>query len=199
MFNVGLTGGIGSGKSTVAKQLKSLGVTVVDADALAHALTQPGTPAFLRIAEHFGPTIVTPEGTLDRGALRSIIFNSPKEKTWLEALLHPIIDAKMRAFAKHSHPPYALFVIPLLAEVGVPDYLHHVIVVDVDPAVQLARVEQRDTHSAAKAADIIRAQAAREARLAIADDVLINNGSLESLATQVNALHQKLTRISRSR
>jgi len=131
MFRVGLTGGIGSGKSTITELFKAYGVTVIDADKIAHAITEPNADAFAAIVQHFGENIVTSSGILDRKKLRELIFQNPAERKWLENLLHPIISNTMKAESLKAKSPYCLLVIPLLAESNKIDYLDRICAVNI--------------------------------------------------------------------
>lgn len=194
-FIVGLTGGIGSGKSTVADGLAALGAAVVDTDAIAHALTAPGGAAIAAIREAFGAGVITPEGALDRAAMRRRIFAAPAERARLEAILHPLIraeaDARIRRLAGADFP-YVVLVVPLLTETG--GYLQRVdriLVVDTPEEAQLDRVMARSGLRREEVAAIMAAQATRQARLAIADDVIANDAGLDKLQAAVAALHAR--------
>ncbi|MDY6841193.1 MAG: dephospho-CoA kinase [Pseudomonadota bacterium] len=194
MTPVGLTGGIGCGKSTVARLFGALGVHWVDADDVARAVVEPGTPALARIAEHFGEAILTSGGALDRARLREIVFQEPKERVWLEALLHPIIrDELIRRLKPENYPlPYVLLVSPLLLETDQHELVDRIIVIDVPRDVQLARTMARDADSRAQVERIIAAQMSREDRLARADAVIDNDRPVDDVARQVRELHERL-------
>lgn len=189
VYTVALTGGIGSGKSTVANEFAHLGINVIDADIIARQVVESGTPALATIAEHFGTAMLTPEGTLNRRALREKIFSHPDEKIWLNALLHPLIQQETQRQRQKITSPYALWVVPLLVE----NNLHHradrVLVVDVTRETQIQRTLQRDHISREQAENILAAQATREARLAIADDIINNNGAPDTIISDVARLH----------
>jgi len=187
---VGLTGGIGSGKSEVARRFQALGAAVVDADDVARQVVEPGTPALNRIAEHFGSRVFTPEGGLDRACLRGIIFTDPDEKQWLEALLHPIINQHIVQQLTAASSPYALLVSPLLLETGQDKMVHRVLVVDVSEANQLARAGTRDRVEPSQIEAIMASQMSRTERLERADDVIRNEGDLSELDGQVAELHK---------
>lgn len=189
MKKIALTGGIGSGKSTVAKLFAELGVKVIDADVIAHELVEPTTYAFNKIIDHFGSECLADDGTLDRQRLRDLIFANPDERHWLESLLHPLIHDEMKRQADAIMAPYCLLVIPLLAEVGRYPWLNRVIVVDAPEATQIERIHDRDKLSKAQIATILQSQASREQRLALADDVIVNDGDLANLKKQVAELH----------
>jgi dephospho-CoA kinase len=190
---VGLTGGIGSGKSTVAELLASLGAAVVDTDVIAHELTGAGGAAMAAIAGAFGASIVSPDGGLDRAAMRRLVFSDPSQKTRLEAILHPLIrresEARCRCLA--SAAPYVLLVVPLLVESGAyRQWVDRILVVDCDEALQVSRVMARSGLSRGEAQAIMASQATRAQRLAVADEVILNGGGREDLSLQVGALHR---------
>ena len=191
VYTVALTGGIGSGKSTVADNFSRLGITVVDADIIARQVVEPGQPALSIISEHFGPEILLPDGTLNRRVLRERIFSSPAEKQWLNALLHPLIHQRTQTEINQALSPYVLWVVPLLVENNLQQKADRVLVVDVSPEVQIARTIARDKVSREHAQQIIAAQATREARLNAADDVINNDGAPEKVAAHVDRLHRQ--------
>ena len=191
MAVVGLTGGIGSGKSTVARLFGELGVHWVDADDVARQVVEPGTPALEKIAEHFGQEILLPEGGLDRAALRRIVFDAPEERTWLESLLHPVIREELM---RQLHPdnyslPYVLLVSPLLLETDQHELVEKIVVVDVPVEVQIQRTMARDTNGREQVERIIAAQMPREQRLRKADEVVDNNLAMIDVERQVDQLH----------
>ncbi|KXJ43800.1 MULTISPECIES: dephospho-CoA kinase [Marinobacter] len=192
MAVVGLTGGIGSGKSTVARLFGALGVHWVDADDVAREVVEPGTPALEKIAEHFGQEILLPDGSLDRAALRRIVFDAPEERAWLEELLHPVIrEELMRQLRPDNYSlPYVLLVSPLLLETDQHELVDKIVVVDVPVDVQIKRTMARDTDDRAQVERIIAAQMAREKRLQKADDVVDNNLAMMDVERQVEQLHQ---------
>jgi len=192
MAVVGLTGGIGSGKSTVARLFGELGVHWVDADDVAREVVEPGTPALEKIAEHFGQEILLPEGGLDRAALRRIVFDAPEERTWLESLLHPVIrEALMRQLHPDNYSlPYVLLVSPLLLETDQHELVEKIVVVDVPIEVQIQRTMARDTNDREQVERIIAAQMPREQRLRKADEVVDNNLAMIDVKRQVEQLHQ---------
>ncbi len=192
MFAVGLTGGIGSGKSTVAELFAALGVPVIDTDAIAHQLTAPDGAALAAIHAQFGDVVMQVDGTLDRAALRRRIFSDKAARRQLEAILHPRIRQEVEQTLAALAAPYALIVIPLLVEAGgYRELLNRVLVVDCPEDVQIARVMARSgfTHDEVKA--ILAAQAGRAERLAAADDVIVNMAAPEVLRSQVATLHQR--------
>lgn len=190
-YTVALTGGIGSGKSTVADEFAHLGVTVIDADIIARQVVKPGTPALLAIAERFGPQMINDDGCLNRRRLRERIFAHSEDKAWLNALLHPLIQQETRRQMQASTSPYLLWVVPLLVENRLTDKADRVLVVDVPKETQIERTMRRDGVSREHAEHILAAQATREQRLAAADDVIENMGSADAVASHVARLHEK--------
>lgn len=197
-YIVALTGGIGSGKSTIADAFTRLGVAIVDADVIARQVVEPETPALAAIAAHFGNEMLLADGSLNRSALRQRIFSRPDEKTWLNQLLHPLIHQETRRQLATINGPYALWVVPLLVENHLQDRADRVLVVDVDPETQLARTIARDGISRQQAQDILSAQATREQRLAVADDVIDNSGTAQGIEPCVAALHQRYLELAMS-
>lgn len=194
-LRIGLTGGVASGKSTVARLFAALGIEVIDADQIAHELTAPGSPLLDAVAGRFGTGLINSEGQLDRRRLRKIVFESDRARKELEGLLHPAIFAELEARARKADGPYVLLVIPLLAETGANALLDRILVVDCDESEQLARLMSRDTVSEALARQILRAQASREARLQLADDVLLNQvprEDLPGLVLELDGLYRSL-------
>lgn len=197
MLVIGLTGSIGSGKSTVANLFARHGVPVVDADVISRTVTQTGMPAFNQIVARFGQQIVNADGTLDRSALREIIFSKPEEKRWLEALLHPLILERMHSDIQQLQAPYCLAVIPLLLESEAVQFIQRILVVDIPEATQIERAAMRDKSTKEKIKNIINTQVGRDFRLSKADDVIDNTGSEEALAKQVDKLHQMYLKLAR--
>ena len=191
MFVIGLTGGIGSGKSAVSDRFAQHGITIVDADVASRVVVEPGRPALTRIAEHFGAELITSSGTLDRALLRSKVFSSEQERKWLEALLHPLIAEEIQSGLANSRSPYTVLVSPLLLETTQHSYVDRILVVDVPVELQLRRTMARDKNSESQVRAIIAAQMARDTRRSRADDLISNDGSLEQLQQQVDALHQR--------
>jgi dephospho-CoA kinase len=190
-FRVGLTGGIASGKSTAAEFFAALGVPVLDSDRIARDVVEPGQPPLERLVERFGPGILTPDGHLDRPALRSIVFSDPKARADLEALTHPAIGAAMEAQSAAAGGPYQILVIPLLVEKNLKSHVDRVLVVDCDEALQLRRLQKRDGSSAQAARAILAAQTTRSARLKAADDVIHNDTDIGAIREQVALLHSR--------
>lgn len=190
-FVIGLTGGIAAGKSEVSRRFEALGITVADADLAARAVVAPGSEGLARIAAHFGTNILLADGQLDRAALRARIFDSAQERQALEAITHPAIRQLLRQTCEQAEGPYAIAAIPLLTEAGGRQqypWLDRILVVDVPVAVQHARLMQRDGIDTALADRMIAAQASREARLALADDVVVNDGHPDHLQAHVERL-----------
>lgn len=190
MLKIGLTGGIGSGKSLVSKLFENLGVTVVDSDLIAHELTNSSSPLTQEIEKHFGKSVME-NGRLNRAALAKIIFADPEAKLWLEKLLHPAIIKKMLEAAQKSQSSYCIFVIPLLIEGQYQHLVDRILVVDAPVELQIQRTKLRDKKEEAQIQAIINAQSSREEKLAAADDVIVNDGSLEKLEEAVLSLHEK--------
>ncbi len=190
-FIVGLTGGIASGKSTVADLFqKHFNIGIVDADIIAREVVKPGSEGLARIIEHFGEQIIDTSGRLDRAALRERIFANQDEQKWLNELLHPMIRSRMKCALNQITTPYALLVIPLMVENHLQSMTDRVLVIDVSEQVQLNRTIKRDNVSEQQVKAILRAQASREQRLNCADDVILNDGSIE-LLPQITTLHNK--------
>ena len=189
---IGLTGGIGSGKSFVAAHFAKLGIRVVDADAVAREVVAKGEPALARIREHFGEDIVLPTGELDRRALRGIIFADPAEKKWLENLLHPIIRLRIVEQLQAATSPYAILESPLLLETDQHLLVEKIILVDVDEATQIARASARDGSDVEQIKNIIASQMPRAEKLKKADFVIDNGGSREATERQVDEIDRGL-------
>lgn len=196
MYVVGLTGGIGSGKSAVSALFEERGITVVDADVVARQVVEKGQPALQKIAEHFGEDVIQADGNLDRAALRQRIFANPEEKAWLEALLHPLIREETQRQLEAAEGPYVILASPLLVETGQHQRVQRVLVVDAPEALQLERATARDQNSEAQIQAVMATQASREERLRHADDVILNDKSLDDLPPQVDDLHRKYCRLA---
>lgn len=191
-FVVGLTGGIGSGKSAAAEEFARLGAAVVDADAIAHELTQPGGAAIAELRRQFGAEFIDASGAMDRSRMRALVFSEPAAKSRLEALLHPMIRAESERRIAAARSPYVVHVVPLLLES--PDYrrrVQRVLVVDCPEYLQVERVRRRSALAEDEVRRIIAAQTRREARRTAADDIIDNSGSLDALHKQVHALHAR--------
>ena len=195
-LRIGLTGGIASGKSTVAQRFQELGVPVVDADESSRSVVAPGTPGLEQISRRFGAQVLTTAGELDRRALRNLIFADLSLRRDLEAILHPLIRADMDESAAAAQGPYLIMGIPLLIEGGDLKRVDRVLVVDVAEEVQLQRVMARDGSNLTQARAILAAQASREDRLKAADDVLLNAGSVSELRQAVDGLHQRYLQLA---
>lgn len=187
MYSVGLIGGIASGKSTVAQYFADLGVAVLSADTIAKQLTQPNEPAFLAIIDHFGTNILTHTGELDRRRLRTYLFQDPKERTWLEALLHPLIRQRLQQAHLKNQGPYDIIEIPLLKAKSDYPYLNRILWVQTTQTLE--RLMARDDCSQEQAQAMIACQVSAEKQRAVADDVLVNDGSINELKKQVTLLH----------
>ncbi len=190
-YVIGVTGGIGSGKTTVCDLFTARhGVPVVDADIVAREVVAPGEPALAELVEAFGADILTGDGELDRRKLKGIVFDDEGKRKQLEAILHPRIRRRMREQLEDIEAPYCLLCIPLLAEGGRNELIERVLVVDCEPATQIARVRARDDLTDAQVMAIMRSQATREQRLRIADDVILNDGDRDALIDRVDTLHR---------
>ena len=195
-FRVALTGGIASGKSTVADLFAALDVPVIDTDVIAREVVAPGRPALAQVAEAFGADVLDPDGSLDRKRMRERIFADADARRRLEAILHPAIRAEMERQSQAAGGPYQVLVIPLLAEGGRRDHVDRVLLVDVPEELQIQRVMWRDGVSHDEAQASLNAQATRAQRLAMADDVLRNTGRVDDLREQVAKLHQQFLRLA---
>ena len=199
-LRIGLTGGIASGKSTVSQRFIELGVPVIDADVAARAVVLPGTPGLGQIVQRFGEGILSANGELDRRALRELIFNDSASRRDLDAMLHPLIRAHMESQAAAALGPYLVMAIPLLVEGGSSrERIDRVLVVDVDEDEQLERAQTRDGISMQQARAILGSQASRAARLAAADDVLLNAGTVAELRQAVDRLHQEYLKLAQAK
>ena len=191
-YVVGITGGIGSGKSAVTDHLETKGITVVDADKVARIVVEPGTSGLAAIAEHFGSDILLPDGGLDRAALRKVVFDNADERKVLEGITHPRIREEIARQLSEATSPYVVLASPLLLESGQNSFANYVVVVDVPESVQLSRTMARDDNSEQLVKSIMAAQLDRETRLSRADTSISNNGSLDELYTRVDDLHDDL-------
>ena len=191
VFRVGLTGGIASGKSTVAKFFAALGAPIIDTDQVARDVVEPGQPPLERLVERFGRAILTPDGHLDRPKLREIVFSDPKARADLEALTHPAIGTAVEAWSGAAGGPYQILIIPLLVEKNLASQVDRVLVVDCDEDLQIRRLQARDGSTSEQARAILNAQTSRTARLKSAHDVIQNEGDLSAVRDQVSALHTR--------
>lgn len=191
MLIIGLTGGIGSGKSTVAEYIAQLGVPVIDSDRISRELVVPGSPALGEIAAAFGPEMILEDGTLDRSRLRRQVFADPQQRRRLEAILHPRIYAEMRRRIQALDTPYCVLVIPLLLETGATAMVDRVLVVDAPESLQRQRVKRRGGMEDETLEAVLRTQLGRAERLRGASDIIVNDGDLTHLQRQVSALHSR--------
>ena len=190
MLVIGVTGGIGSGKTAATDRFQSHGITVVDADLASRVIVEPGRPALLSIAEHFGSHLITADGNLDRRALREIVFADPDQRKWLERLTHPLIAQEIVSQIRASQSPYTILASPLLLESSQHQMVSRVLVIDEPMELQVARTVTRDDTTEEGVKAIIAAQMPREDRLARADDVICNDQDLTHLHNEVDKLHQ---------
>ncbi|WP_223515611.1 dephospho-CoA kinase [Pseudomonas sp. GL-B-19] len=186
---LGLTGGIGSGKSAAAQHFIDMGIHVVDADHAARWVVEPGRPALTAIAEHFGPGVLQADGQLDRAALRALIFEVPEERRWLEGLLHPLIGEEIAHNLAKAQSPYAILVSPLLIESGQTAMTQRVLVIDAPQQLQIERTLQRDQTTEQQVQAILKVQTSRQDRVSHADDVVVNDRDLAWLHSEVERLH----------
>jgi dephospho-CoA kinase len=197
-LRIGLTGGIASGKSTVTQRFAELGVPVIDADVVSRTVVEPGKPGLAQIVERFGAGVLA-DGQLDRRALRNLIFKDTSLRQALDAILHPLIRAEMEREAAQAKGSYLVMAIPLLVEGGNSDKrVDRVLVVDADETLQIQRLQARDGGSEEQARAILSSQAGRAARLAVADDVLLNTGSVAELRQAVDRLHEKYLQLAQT-
>jgi dephospho-CoA kinase len=199
-FAVGLTGGIGSGKTTVAGLFASHGAALVDTDEISRQLTAPDQPAVAAIAERFGQEFVARDGSLDRARMRRLVFDNPSHRKDLEALLHPLIRQESTRRIRDVTAPYVVVVVPLLLEsTGYRGIIGRTLVVDCDPETQIRRVMQRSGLTRNEVLAIMSSQVSREQRLRAADDIIYNDSDIETLRTQIQALHSKYLGLATSR
>ena len=196
-FVVGITGGIGSGKSAVTAHLENLGIDVVDADLAARVVVEPGQPALNAIAKHFGTEILQEDGHLDRAALRKIVFEDPQARTWLESVTHPAIRQEIESQLQSATSPYVVLSSPLLLEAKQHSFVDHVVVVDVTEELQIARTTLRDCNSVELVQKIMAAQLPRTERISRADEMIDNNGTLTDLEAQADALHRRMLELAK--
>ena len=189
-FRVGLTGGIGSGKTTVSRYFRELGVPVIDADEVARRLVEPGTPGLKALEEHFGQSFIL-DGHLDRRRLRAVIFSDINERHWVEALLHPMIQEEMLRLADQHSEPYVILEIPLLFEAGYRSLVNRVLVVEASRDLQIQRVRQRDGVTAEQVEAVMQTQMDSKERCQLASDVINNADDVDALRVKVELLHAK--------
>ncbi len=197
MLTIGLTGGIGSGKTTVANCFAELGIELVDADLAAREVVKPGSPALAEIAARFGEEILLADGSLDRAGLRAIVFADQEQRLWLEALLHPLINALLGQQLAACQSDYCLLVSPLLLETSQKELVDRIVVIDVSEQTQLARTMARDGSDEQTIRGIIAAQIDRQSRLQAADDIIDNEKPVSALKQQVQALHEHYLQLAR--
>jgi dephospho-CoA kinase len=197
MFTVGLTGGIGSGKSTAARFFNQLGVTVVDADIIARQVVEPGQASLEKIVERFGNNILQYDGSLNRTQLREIVFTQAAEKQWLESLLHPLIYELAQQQLHTATGDYVIYMSPLIFESQQKSWCNRIVVVDISEAMQIIRASERDHASTDNIRHIIANQLPRNQRLALADDILDNSGTRDELEQRVNRLHVQLQSLAK--
>ena len=188
---IGVTGGIASGKTTIANIFASYNIDIIDADIIARDIVAQGSPALKQIKQHFGTDIILECGALNRAKLRHIIFSVQQEKDWLNALLHPLIRQQITRAISLASSPYCLLVAPLLLENKMQNMVNHILVIDAEPQTQIQRTMARDNNSHQQAQAIVNAQINRQQRLEFADDIIKNNDSLNDLTNDVKSLHYK--------
>jgi len=200
MYTVGLTGGIGSGKSVVAERFKKHQVTVINSDHIAREVVEPGSDALKQISKKFGSGVLADDGSLNRAALRGFVFDNEENRQWLEGLLHPLIGRRTRerkeAPQRPEEAPYRILESPLLIEVGRHNEVDRVLLIDTHSEVQIARVMQRDNCSREQALAILNTQMSGEEKKPFADDIIDNSSSMEDLYTIVDELHQKYCQLA---
>jgi dephospho-CoA kinase len=197
MLVIGLTGGIGSGKTAASDYLAAKGITVVDADVVARLVVEPGQPALQAIKQHFGSQVIQADGALDRRALREIVFAEPSARKELEAITHPAIGAEILRQLQASHSPYTLLVSPLLLESSQHKMTQRILLIDVPETLQLARTSSRDQVDEAQVKAIMAAQMSRQDKRSRADDIVVNDSDLASLHRQLDDLHQQYLKMAR--
>jgi dephospho-CoA kinase len=198
MPRIALTGGVASGKSTVAHLFQALGARLIDTDQVSREVVLPGTPTLDQLVERFGPQILQADGALDRARLRDIVFSDPTARAQLEAIMHPAIRDRVARLSAQAGGPYQIIAVPLLVETGTQRSYDRVLVVDCAPELQFERLRLRDGLSPEQARRILDAQASRATRLAAADDVLVNESDAATLAPQVLALHRRYLLLAES-
>lgn len=196
MLRIGLTGGIGSGKSAVAKLFRELGIQVLDADQIGRELVEPGQPALNKIVERFGPDILSTDGRLNRDRLRQLVLADSRDKAWLESLLHPRIQKRREQLIAESNSAYVVLEIPLLVERNLQELVDRILVIDVPVELQIDRTMKRSGLSRTEVEAIIAHQVSRESRLSQATEVIDNSGDLNQLRQQVEALHARFLELA---
>ena len=187
---VGLTGGIGSGKSAAANFFQNEGITVIDADGLSREVIEEGTPGFVSIVEYFGSKIIDSDGSINRAQLRKEVFDDDKKKKLLESIIHPLVRELMEKKIAASKSPYSIIMVPLIFETNSMGNYNRILVIDCDPKLQLERAMLRDNNSKAQIEKIMGSQCSREERISIANDIIPNNDSLENLKIRSIAMHK---------
>ena len=187
---VGLTGGIGSGKSAAANFFQNEGITVIDADGLSREVIEEGTPGFASIVEYFGSKIIDSDGSINREHLRKEVFDDDKKKKLLESIIHPLVRELMVKKIAASKSPYSIVMVPLIFETNSMSNYNRILVIDCDPKLQLERATLRDNNSKAQIQKIMNSQCSREERISIANDIIPNNDSLENLKIRSIAMHK---------
>lgn len=190
MFVLGVTGGIGSGKTAATDHFQSLGITVVDADLASRVIVEPGKEALIKIEEHFGPNVIANDGTLDRRALRDIVFNQPDERKWLEQLTHPLIGQEIIRQIQASESPYTILASPLLLESTQSQMTQRILLIDVPEALQVSRTVLRDDTNEDGVKAIMKAQMSRDERRSKVDDIIVNDQDLAYLHSEVERHHE---------
>ncbi len=198
MLKIALTGGIGSGKTTVTNRFRELGVPIFDADEVSREITRAGEPAVSRIAETFGDDVILTDGNLDRSALRAVVFKDPAARRRLEAILHPEIRWRMNHAAALTHAPYGVFSIPLLIETGQEDSFDRILVIEATQARRRQWIRKRSHLTHRQISAIFQSQVSSQVRRRAADDLLINNGSMTDLYEQVDTLHSRYLTLASS-
>ncbi|OZG70510.1 dephospho-CoA kinase [Hahella sp. CCB-MM4] len=194
---IGLTGGIGSGKSAAMAAFQSLGVPCIDADQVAREVVEPGSAALTSIAEHFGADAILPDGGLHRAYLRQRVFADPIEKVWLEALLHPLINRRIRDWLTQCNAPYCILSSPLLLETRQHELVNRILLIDVPEHLQISRTMGRDSNSEDQVRAIMAAQSPRTFKRSKADDIILNDQDLTHLSDEVSKLHRQYKQLAR--
>jgi len=196
MFKVGLTGGIGSGKTTASGYFSALNIPVIDADEIARNLLTPDGPAYQKVINTFGDRILDNRKLIDRSRLRALVFEDPEKRKALEAIIHPRVRSEINEQLEKISAPYCIIVIPLLIEAGYADFVDNILIIDADESAQLKRVKQRSGLDEDEIKNIMSAQVDRQKRLAHADEVITNDGSLSELKRKVGQLHKRYTEMA---
>ena len=196
MLIIGLTGGIGSGKTAASDHFQQLGITIVDADVASRTVVEPGRPALQKIAERFGPEMIQEDGGLNRALMRTRVFSTEEDRLWLESLLHPLIAEEIIQGLQNSKSPYSILVSPLLLETAQVTMAERVLVIDVPVELQVERTMSRDNNSEEQVRAIVAAQSDRQQRLSKADDVIVNDQDLKHLHQEVEKLHQTYLKLA---